>query len=180
MIRLRSYRDIDEDAVLGVWWDSWHSILPGLSHPQSFEAWRTRWVKEIRPSQEVVVAEDDGTLIGFAAAHLENRELTQIFVAPDRTRQGVGQRLLIWAQERMPGGFILHTLAENHASRAFYERHGLVEGETRSNPINGLRQVTYHWTPPLANKPLERPGTGAPADAGPRGAGRSAPSRSAA
>ena len=177
MIHLRPYRDSDEDAVLVVWWDSWHSIRSGLSHPQFFANWRARWVKEIRPIQAIVVAKDDDAVIGFAAAHLENRELTQIFVAPDRKRQGVGQRLLTWAQERMPSGFILHTLAENHVSRAFYERHGLVEGDTRSNPINGLRQVAYHWTPPLANKPLERPGTQAPVDVPPTSAGRSAPSR---
>ena len=176
MIALRTYREEDEDAVLVIWWNSWHSIRPGLSHPHPFADWRTRWVNEIIPAQEVVVAEDDGIVIGFAVAHIETRELTQIFVAPDRKGQGIGRRLLTGAQERMPAGFSLHTLAENHTSRAFYRRRGFVENDTRTNPINGMRQVEFRWTP-LANKPLERPGTGPRADGGSSSAGRSAPSR---
>ena len=38
----------------------------------------------------------------------------------------------------MPDGFILHTLVDNAASRAFYERHGLVAGDTHVNPANGM------------------------------------------
>jgi len=60
--------------------------------------------------------------------------------------------LLAWAQEQMPAGFSLHTLVENVSSRAFYRRQGLVEGDTRTNPVNGLPIVEYHWTPP-ANRP---------------------------
>ena len=107
MIRLRPYRDEDRDAVLAIWWDSWHSIRPGLRHPQAFADWRMRWVNDIVPAQAIVVADDEGTVLGFAAAHVEARELTQIFVAPRRTRQGIGHRLLAWAQERMAAGFSL-------------------------------------------------------------------------
>jgi GNAT superfamily N-acetyltransferase len=174
MIDLRPYRDDDLDAVLKIWWDAWHSIRPGLTHPQPFADWRRRWVREIAPAQAVIVAADDGTVVGCAAADLAARELTQIFVAPERNRQGIGQRLLTWAQARMPEGFSLHTLAKNCASRAFYRRHGLVEGHTRSNPINGMPQIEYSWTPPLANKPPERAATTAPADVRPSNAGRSA------
>jgi ribosomal protein S18 acetylase RimI-like enzyme len=148
MIRLRPYEHNDQDAVLVIWWDSWHSMRPGLHHPTPFADWRARWVNEIVPAQVVVVAEDDDTVVGFAAAHIEMSELTQIFVAPRRKREGIGQRLLTWAQERMAAGFSLHTLVDNRTSRAFYRRHGLVEGDTRTNPINGMRQIEYRWTPP--------------------------------
>jgi putative acetyltransferase len=151
-IILRPYRDSDEDAALAIWWDSWHSIRPGLRHPRPLADWRTRWVGEIVRAQAIVVADDLGSVVGFAAADLKARELTQIFVTPDRKRQGIGRRLLAWAQEQMPAGFSLHTLVENASSRAFYRRQGLREGATRTNPVNGMPIVEYHWTP-HANRP---------------------------
>ena len=151
-IILRPYRDSDESAALAIWWDSWHSIRPGLRHPQPLADWRTRWVGEIVPAQAIVVADDEGLVVGFAAADLQAHELTQIFVTPDRKRQGIGRLLLAWAQEQMPAGFSLHTLVENTPSRAFYRRQGLQEGDTRTNPVNGMPIVEYHWTP-HANRP---------------------------
>ena len=81
MLRLRPYRTDDQEAVIAIWWDSWHSIHPGLRHPHAFAEWRARWVREIVPAQTIVVADDEGTIVGFAAADVAVRELTQIFVA---------------------------------------------------------------------------------------------------
>jgi GNAT superfamily N-acetyltransferase len=147
MLALRPYRDEDRDVVVRLWWDSWHSIRPGLRHPRGFDDLRARWSSEIVPRQRIVVAADDGAVVGFAAADVEARELTQIFIAPARKRQGIGHRLFAWAQELMPDGFVLHTLVENVGSRAFYERSGLVAGDTRINPANGMAVVEYRWTP---------------------------------
>jgi GNAT superfamily N-acetyltransferase len=130
-----------------LWWDSWHSIRPGLRHPDGLDDWRARWSREIVPKQRIVVAVDDGAVVGFAAADLESQELSQIFIAPDRKGQGIGRRLFVWAQEAMPGGFILHTLVDNAASRAFYKGHGLVAGDLRVNPVNGMATIAYRWTP---------------------------------
>ena len=147
MITLRPYRDDDQDVVVTLWWDSWHSIRPGLRHPRPFEDLRARWVREIVPRQRIMVAADGGVVVGFAAADLSHRVLTQIFVAPARKGQGIGHRLFVWVQTVMPDGFVLHTLVDNLTSRAFYERHGLVAGDTEINPANGLRTVEYRWTP---------------------------------
>ena len=147
MITLRPYRDEDVDAVVAVWWDSWHSIRPGLRHPHPRSRWRARWIDEIVSRQDVVVAVETGVVVGFAAADLPARLLSQIFITPSRRRQGIGRQLFAWAQTAMPGGFTLHTLVDNAGSRAFYERHGLVPGETEINPANGLRTIEYRWTP---------------------------------
>ena len=147
MIALRPYRDEDRDAVVALWWDSWHSIRSGLRHPHSWSQWRARWTDEIATRQDVVVAAENGTIVGFAAADVAARTLTQIFIAPARKRQGIGGQLFAWAQRSMPEGFTLHTLVDNVASRAFYERHGLVAGDTEINPANGLRTVEYRWAP---------------------------------
>ena len=147
MITLRPYRGEDQHAVVALWWDSWHSIRPGLRHPHPLAQWAARWADEIVPRQDVVVAVDDGTVVGFAAADAPARVLTQIFIAPGRKHQGIGHQLLVWAQRSMPDGFVLHTLVDNVGSRAFYERYGLLAGNIAINPANGLRTIEYRWTP---------------------------------
>jgi len=142
---LRGYRLEDEHAVVTLWWNSWHSILPGLRHPQPFVAWRERWASDIVFKQEIVVADDDGTIVGFAAADVSGRELTQIFVDPSRKGKGIGGQLLAWAKQLMPEGFNLYTLTDNVASRAFYERHDLIPGRTRINSVNGMEAIEYRW-----------------------------------
>jgi putative acetyltransferase len=153
MVTLRPYRAGDQETVVTLWWDSWHSIRHGLRHPHPLSDWRTRWATEIVPQQAIVVAEDDGIVVGFAAADLSARMLTQIFIEPNRRRHGVGRQLLTWAQESMPEGFRLQTLEENVASRAFYERHGLAAGGTRINPVNGMSTIEYCWTPSQGGNP---------------------------
>ena len=146
-VALRPYRADDQEAVVVLWWHSWHSIRPGLRHPRPLAEWRTRWANEIATRQTIVVAEDQGIVVGFAAADVPARELSQIFVEPGRKRHGVGRQLLAWARQTMPGGFDLHTLEDNAASRAFYERHGLVPGGIQTNPVNGMSTIEYRWRP---------------------------------
>ena len=117
MVTLRSYRVEDQETVVTLWWGSWHSIRAGLRHPHSLADWRRRWAEEIATRQQIVVAEDNSTVVGFAATDLSNRVLDQIFVEPSRKRQGIGCQLLFWAQRLMPDGFRLYTLAENVASQ---------------------------------------------------------------
>jgi len=148
MTSLRPYRGDDEHAVVALWWDSWHSIRPGLRHPHPLTSWRRRWIDDIVPVHTVVVVEDEDVVVGFAAVDLRTRELSQIFIAPDHQRRGIGRQLLAWAQAQMPAGFSLHTLTNNVGSRAFYRRHGLIEGATRTNPYNGMETVEYRWAPP--------------------------------
>lgn len=145
MVTVRGYRGGDQDAVVKLWWNSWHSIRPGLHHPQPFAAWHTRWASDIALKQEVVVADDEGTVVGFAAADVSVCELTQIFVDPSLKGEGIGGQLLAWAKRLMPDGFSLHTLIDNRASRRFYERHGLTTGETRINAVNGMETIEYRW-----------------------------------
>jgi putative acetyltransferase len=121
-----------------LWWDSWHSIRPGLRHPQAFPEFQARWRSEIVPRHDVVVAADGDEVVGFAAADVSARVLAQIFVEPGRKHEGIGSQMLVWARTRMPKGFRLETLEENQASRAFYERHGLTVAGTGVNPVNGL------------------------------------------
>jgi len=149
MLNLRTYRDDDADVVLSIWWDSWHSIEPGIRHPLSLADWRVRWNEQIVTEQLVVVVDDsDDGVVAFAVVNLLSSELTQLFVSPVHKRCGIGGMLLRWAQDQMPLGFHLKTLARNVPSRKFYERHGLEEGRALINPVNGMDSVEYRWLAP--------------------------------
>ena len=147
VLEVRVYRGEDQEAVVGLWWDSWHSIRPGLRHPQPLSEWRRRWADEIVPDQAIVIAEDEGAVVGYAAADIAASVLTQIFVAPGYKRRGIGRELLAWAQRSMPGGFSLRTLADNLTARAFYDHHGLVAGDRCISEVNGMETIEYCWVP---------------------------------
>lgn len=57
------------------------------------------------PPRDTCIAEEDGRMVGLARTSWREREAAvvhrvEIWVHPDRQRQGVGRRLLAWAEER--------------------------------------------------------------------------------
>jgi GNAT superfamily N-acetyltransferase len=85
---------------------------------------------------DVLVAEIDGRLAGFAA--LNGGELDGLFVEPDLWRQGIGTALIEAAvHEARRRGLSLVTVIAEPSAKAFYENCGFrVEGEadTRFGP----------------------------------------------
>jgi GNAT superfamily N-acetyltransferase len=84
---------------------------------------------------DVLVAEDNGDVVGFAA--IDGSELDGLFVEPERWREGIGRALAEAAiHEARRRGLSLTVTAEPSA-QAFYEKCGFrVEGEaeTRFGP----------------------------------------------
>jgi putative acetyltransferase len=84
--------------------------------------------------QDVVVAEEDGRVVGFVAmVHGDSDHaatdggdiVAHLYVHPDRHRRGIGSALLDEAKRRLPAGFRLWVFQQNDGARRFYERHGL-------------------------------------------------------
>jgi ribosomal protein S18 acetylase RimI-like enzyme len=102
----------------------------------------------VLPRQDVVVAEDDGSVAGFIAmAHAGVVE--HLYVHPDRQGRGIGSALLDEAKRRMPGGFRLWVFQQNDKARRFYERHGLVVVELTDGSGNEEKtpDALYEWSP---------------------------------
>jgi GNAT superfamily N-acetyltransferase len=85
--------------------------------------------------QTTFVAEDDGTILGFATVAAnrdglgkEVGELGAIYVDPDRWNYGVGSALLEAAEASLKeSGYtsaVLWTIKANSRTRRFYENHG--------------------------------------------------------
>jgi GNAT superfamily N-acetyltransferase len=106
------------------------------------------WIRaELESSKETWVAEVGPAVVGMMV--LDGDELDQLYVRPDRWRQGVGGRLLELAKQRRPDGLALYTFQENVGARVFYERHGFTAVAFGDGSGNEERQpdVRYAWRP---------------------------------
>jgi ribosomal protein S18 acetylase RimI-like enzyme len=159
MTEIRPLTDADIDALAEVHVRTWQSAYAGIVPAEVLDAldpavWAERrrsW--PVPPGASTLVAEDDGTLIGFAnfgpgrveqtgsdEYDMSAGELYAIYVDPGRQRGGAGKLLFMAAKEGLAkAGFPemrLWVFEENHPARRFYERMGMAP--------TGERQ---HYTP---------------------------------
>ena len=91
-----------------------------------------RWLERIvsdpdtplEPCEWMLVAELDGTVVGYVAVsgnHVEN-----LYVDPAAQGRGVGRCLLAAVEERLVGPITLRCLVVNTRARSLYERCGFV------------------------------------------------------
>ena len=145
------------------------------------EPWRTlgRSVEASRrilddPTREVYVAEDSRGLAGFMILCVVGAftgYIQTICVAPDRRGQGLGTRLVAFAEERIAAvspNVFLCVSSFNHDARRLYERLGYeYVGELHDFLIPGAAELLYRKTrgpwaafhPPEAtpDSPRQRP-----------------------
>jgi ribosomal protein S18 acetylase RimI-like enzyme len=146
-VRIRPARPRDAHTVAEVFIASFDTLtfLPKL---HTNEETIDFIANKVMPDQEVLVAEEDGTIVGFLAmAHGDILE--HLYVHPDSQGRGVGAALLERAKERMPGGFSLWVFQQNLQARRFYERHGLSLIERTEGDGNEERMpdARYAWRP---------------------------------
>jgi len=154
MVEIRAHSESDIDAVAEVNVRTWRSAYAGIIPAEVLDALdpaevaRRNRNRATPPGAVTLVAEEHGTIVGFASfgpGRVEQTgsdeydmsvgELYAIYVDPGHQRAGTGQLLLAAAMAGLAeAGFPemrLWVLAENHPARRFYERHGLApNGET--------------------------------------------------
>lgn len=152
---IRQYRANDEAAVVGVWYRAGIAAYPYLPTWQAFPLEQAGVV-----FQEVILAECMiwvGTLnecvVSFLA--MKGSYIDRLYVDPSEWRKGWGTELVDLAKSISPNGLSLHTHVENHAARAFYERHHFrVVRFGTSPPPESAPDVEYCW----GHGDLEAPG----------------------
>ena len=145
-------------------------------HLAAWRATHRRWVDPAQPERiglvdrlalwsgvvagerwPVTVAERDGALLGFIhvlPCRDDDRdgrvtvEVSELYVAPEHQRRGLGAALLARALAELPAqGFRSVSLwvgAHNHVARRFYEAHGFEnDGGTKVFPRTGWDGVRY-------------------------------------
>ena len=144
---LRPYQPRDEDASVALWLRTWQEAYPELDFAERLDWWRERWRNELLPVAEVVIAEADGTMIGFVTVDPRTFYLDQIVVAPEYWRSGVGATLIAEAKRMSPAGLDLDVNIDNVRAIGFYRRLGFLITGAGKNPISGKPVHRMSWRP---------------------------------
>jgi len=97
-------------------------VLVRLDVEERAERWRG-WIEELI----VLVAEEEGAVVGFVAAIGTTGEIPALYIAPGHFREGIGSRLLAAAHDALRAAgrseAVLWVFAANDGARAFYAAH---------------------------------------------------------
>ena len=153
MVEIRAITEADIDAVAAVHVRTWQSAYAGMVPAEVLDnlnpaVWaKGRRTRPVPPGAQTLVADDDGTIAGFANfgpgrvdrdGSTEHDpaigELYAIYIDPDRQGRGTGKLLFTAAVDALTSaGFRvmrLWVLEENHPARRFYEHLGMApDGE---------------------------------------------------
>jgi len=143
---LRRYAPADEDAAIGLWHRTWQQAYPSIDFAQRLDGWRQRWRDELVPAAQIVVAEQNGAMVGFVTIDASGY-LDQLVVAPDTWGSDLGNVLIAKAKTMSPGGITLLVNTDNARAIRFYERNGFVHTHDDVNPVSGRKVYGMAWTP---------------------------------
>ena len=146
-LTLRPYSAADEDAAIELWRRTWQKHYPHLNFTERVPWWRERWRKELVPVARVVVAEDDGALIGFVTVDPRD-DVSRSDRGRARTL-GLGRRAGAARRGQAPFARGLELLVNKDNARAirFYEKHGFVYAGEDKNPVSGKPVNRMAWRP---------------------------------
>lgn len=140
---IRKYVPEDQDAVLGVWYESVQVAHP-FWPPQKLDQERQAIAGQHLPCAETYVFERAGTVVGFIS--LLGTEIGGLFVTPRCHREGIGRALMDEARASRDH-LELDVFEANEIGRAFYQRYGFrVVGE-RLEEATGLRILRLRLPP---------------------------------
>ena len=103
---LRPYRANDEDAAIALWQRTWQQAYPSIDFAARVNWWRERWRGELVPNAAIIVAEQDGALVGFVTIDASGY-LDQLVVAPDRWGSELATTLVDEAKRLSADGITL-------------------------------------------------------------------------
>ncbi len=141
---LRPYRNDDQDAAIELWRDTWQQAYPSIDFAARVPWWRERWRGELLPKAAIIVAEQDGALVGFVTIDASGY-LDQLVVAPDRWGSNLATMLLDEAKHRSPDRITLLVNKDNARAIRFYERNGFVDAGEDVNPTSGRPVLKMEW-----------------------------------
>jgi len=145
-LKLRPYTSADEEAAIGLWQRSWQQAYPQLNFATRVPWWRARWRDELVPAARIVIAEQNGAMVGFITVDASGY-LDQIVVAPEAWGTPVAGALLDEAKRISPTVLELLVNQDNERAVRFYKKHGFAISGTDTNPRSGALLYRMHWQP---------------------------------
>ncbi len=77
----------------------------------------------------------------------DESKMDQLFVLPKYQRQGIGQKLLNFAKQKLPSGMWLKADKLNEKAIRFYETQGFVLEKSNTHKVKSENEVYYRWEP---------------------------------
>jgi putative acetyltransferase len=144
LYQLRPYVTADEDASIALWLETWRQAYPSINFDARVDWWRARWRTDLVPVAQIVVAEQDGALIGFVTID-GSGYLDQLVVSPAQWGSSVSKALVDEAKRLSPSGVTLKVNADNLRAIRFYERNGFAKTGDEVNS-SGREVWLMTWT----------------------------------
>jgi putative acetyltransferase len=142
--QLRPYRTEDEDAAIALWLETWQQAYPQIDFAARVTWWRERWRTELVPKAAIVVAEQEGALIGFVTIDASGY-LDQLVVAPGHWGSELADTLVNEAKRLSPDRITLLVNTDNIRAIRFYQRNGFVHAGEDVNPTSGRPVLRMEW-----------------------------------
>ena len=142
--QLRPYRTEDEEASIALWLETWQQAYPSIDFAARVAWWRERWRNELVPNAAIIVAEQDGALVGFVTIDAEGY-LDQLVVSPEHWGSELATSLVDEAKRLSPDGVTLLVNKDNARAIRFYERNGFVHAGEDVNPTSGRPVLRMAW-----------------------------------
>ena len=143
--QLRPYRENDEDASIALWLETWRQAYPSINFDARVDWWRNRWRNELVPVAQIVVAEQNGAMVGFVTID-RTGYLDQLVVSPAQWGSDVARMLADDAKRLSPTGVTLKVNADNARAIKFYVRNGFVKTGVEVN-TSGRAVDLMEWKP---------------------------------
>jgi len=146
-----SRADAEAQAAMAVQRRAIAATLPGLFNAHTADEDRA-WIRGVFANLSVWVAVAGDDVVGVASR--DGEWVRQLFVAPEHTGQGIGQRLLDAMLAEAVVAAIpvcrLWTFQRNAGARRFYERNGFVAVEFGDGSGNEEREPDVRYERRLA------------------------------
>jgi putative acetyltransferase len=143
--QLRSYRESDEDSSIALWLETWRQAYPSINFDARVDWWRERWRTELVPVAQIVVAEQNGAMVGFVTID-GTGYLDQLVVSPAQWGSDVSRALVDETKRLSPTGVTLKVNADNIRAIKFYMRNGFVKTGDEVN-TSGRAVDLMEWKP---------------------------------
>jgi putative acetyltransferase len=145
-LHLRPYRGADEAAAINLWHRTWQQAYPQIDFAARLDWWRERWRKDLVPKARIVVAEQEGALIGFVTID-DDGYLDQLVVDSAHWGSAAARLLVDEAKRLSPSGVTLLVNKDNSRAIRFYERSGFAAAGDDVNPTSGRPVLKMAWRP---------------------------------
>jgi putative acetyltransferase len=142
--RLRPYRAEDEDAAIALWLETWQRAYPSIDFAARVNWWRERWRSELVPKAAIMVAQQDGALVGFVTIDASGY-LDQLVVSPTHWGSELADALVNEAKRMSPDRITLLVNMDNARAIRFYERNGFSHAGEDVNPTSGRPVLKMEW-----------------------------------